>query len=111
MTIAADGAPGYLGLKTKTRVVSLVSGCHFRPFNTMETPVTETDVATEVWKLTAPPTAAVLAAKSTGELLFDGTDNPADTVGNRFQITGPVQPKYDGGRVHHVTVMCQRQVG
>lgn len=111
VTVTATGTSGYLGLKQKNRVVNLVAGVHFRPFITTETPDAETDVATEVWKLTAPVEAAVLAAKSTGELLYDGTTNPADVKANRFQIQGPIQPKSDLSQVHHVTIMCKRQVG
>jgi len=114
VTVTDIGTPGYLGIKQKTRSVTLVSGVHFRPFSTTEAPDAETDVATEVWKLTAPPVAAVLAAESTGELVYDGTDNPTydpDDVSNVFQIQGPVQPKQDLAELHHVTVMCRRQHG
>lgn len=112
VAIASTGSPGYLGLKAASRTKTVVSGVHFRPFKTEETPDAETDVATEVWKLTAPPEAAVLAAKSTGELLYDGTSDPADVEANRFSIIGPVQPKSDlSGVVDHVTIMCKRQVG
>lgn len=111
VVVASAGDPGYLGLKAKTRTKTLRSGVHFRPFRTMETPDAETDVATEVWKLTDAPDIVSLAAKSTGEILYDGTDDPDDVEANRFQITGPVQPKSDLSRVHHVTIMCKRQVG
>lgn len=112
VAIAATGSPGYQGIKATSRTKTVVSGVHFRPFQTLETPDTETDVATELWKLTAPPETAALVAKSTGELLYDGTDDPADVKANRFAITGPVQPKSGlGAKVHHVTIMCKRQVG
>lgn len=114
VTVTGTGSPGYLGLKTQTRSVTLVSGVHFRPFNATETPQTQTDVAVEVWKLTAPPDTAALAAKSTGEIVYDGTDNPtynpAD-LSNVFQIDGSIMPKYDDATVHHVTIMCKRQHG
>ena len=112
VTVTESGEPGYLGLKTKTKVVVKVSGCHFRPANATEVDG-QTDVATEVWKLTAPPAAAVLAAKSTGEIVYDGTDNPQlpSDLNELFRIDGRIQPKFDLDAVHHVTVMCKRQVG
>jgi hypothetical protein len=101
VTVTRSGSPGYLGVKPETRSTTTVSGCRFRPLTSTETPESETDVATGVWKCTAPPEAAALAAKSTGELEVDGVT---------YRITGPVQPKYDmDGTVHHVTILCQRQ--
>ncbi|MGV0785113.1 hypothetical protein [Mycolicibacterium sp. XJ775] len=102
VTVTETGAPGYLGKKAEARTEVEVAGCHFRPASVTETPDAETDVATEVWKLTAPPVAAVLNAKSTDELIY---------AGETFQIDGPIMPKYDLGALHHVTVMCKKQVG
>lgn len=96
------GTPGYLGKKAEVRTEVEVAGCHFRPASVTETPDGESNVATEVWKLTAPPVAAVLNAKSTGELVY---------AGETFQIDGPVMPKFDLGALHHVTVMCKKQAG
>lgn len=118
VTVASTGAVGWGGLKEKTKGATAVSGCRFRPFTTMEADQ-QTDVATEVWKLTAPPEAGVLAAASTGEILYDGTGSPDDldldspeAQAATWQIDGQVQPKYDlDGTVHHVTVMCKRQRG
>ncbi len=101
VTVTETGAPGFLGVKEKQRTEVSVTGCHFRPFKTTEV-VTESDVATEIWKCTAPPGAAVIAAKSTGEVKHNGLT---------FQIDGPIQLKYDiGTQVHHVTIFCKRQV-
>lgn len=95
------GTAGYLGLGRESRNSDTVFGCHFRPVNSIETPEGATDVATEVWKCTAPPVAAPLAATAGDELKWDG---------NTFQIVGPVQPKYNlDGTVHHVTIMAKRQ--
>lgn len=102
VTVAETGSPGYLGVKSKSRTEIEVTDCHFRPVGVSETPDAETNVATEVWKLTAPPVAAVLAAKPNGELIYDG---------KTFKIDGPVMPKYDFGALHHVTVMCKRALG
>lgn len=111
VTVTKTGGPGFMGVEAENRATTLVSGVHFRPLNTIETPVAATDVATEIWKCTAPPEAGVLAAQSTGTVLFDGTNSPADVEANRFQIEGPIMPKYDGSQVHHVTIMCKRQHG
>lgn len=108
VTVSEIGEPGYLGIKEKQRSVTLLHGCHFRQLSADEI-VTETDVVTEVWKGTCPPEAAALAAKSTGEVLYDGTSNPSDTKVNTFHIDGPKAPKSDLGQVHHVTVICKRQ--
>lgn len=100
VTVTETGQPGFLGVKAKVRSEVAVSGCHFRPFKTTEL-VTETDVATEIWKCTAPAEAAVIAAKSTGEVKHNGLT---------FQIEGPIQLKCDlGNQVHHVTIFCKRQ--
>ncbi len=111
VAIAETGPPGYLGVKAKQRIVTLRHGVHFRPAGVSETPDAETNVATELWKLTDAPDLVTLAAKSTGEVIYDGTDNPADVQANRFQIDGPIQPKHDFGGAHHVTIMCKRKSG
>lgn len=113
VTVTDSGDPGYLGLKSKTRALVRVAGCHFRPVATAEVQA-QTDVSTEVWKLTAPPAVAALAAEATGEIAYDGTDSPEIPVDPNalFRITGPIQPKSGpDGSVHHVTVMCRRQRG
>lgn len=114
VTVTKTGGPGFMGVEGETRTLNLVSGVHFRPLNTIETPVAETNVATEIWKCTAPPETGALAAQSTGEIVYDGTTSPQydpDDTSNVFQIEGPVMPKYDGANVHHVTIMCKRQHG
>ena len=95
------GTPGYLGLAVESRSSDTVFGCHFRPVSASETPEGTNDVATEVWKLTAPPVSAALNAHAGDELSYDDMT---------FQIVGPVMPKYNlDGTVHHVTVMAKRQ--
>lgn len=102
VTVSHTGDPGYLGIKATSRSDNTVFGCHFRPVSATETAENSAyDVATTVWKLTAPPEAGVLAAASTGELTYDDM---------HFQITGPIMPKYNlDGTVHHVTIMAKRQ--
>lgn len=118
VAITAAGQPGWGGLRDKTKVATPLGGCHFRPASSTETPDSQTDVTTEVWKLTAPPAAAALAVKANGELVYDGSEHPEDIdlesdagKAATFQIDGPIMPKYDGGQVHHVTIMCKRQAG
>lgn len=103
VTVTESGDPGYLGMKTETRTETPVEGCRFRPLNADETPDGTTDISTGMWKCTAPPEAAVLAAESTGELKVDGVT---------YQIEGPVMPKPDmAGNLHHVTILCKKQDG
>lgn len=118
VAVVETGQPGWGGLKAKARTVTPQSGCHFRPASSTETPDTQTDVTTEVWKLTAPPEAAVLAVKANGELVYDGSDHPElldlESDAGRaatFQIFGPIMPKYDLDAIHHVTIFCKRQAG
>jgi len=102
ITVTRSNTPGYLGIGATSRSDNTVFGCHFRPVSASETAENSAyDVATEIWKLTAPPEAGVLATASTGELTYDDMT---------FQITGPVMPKYNlDGTVHHVTIMAKRQ--
>lgn len=103
VSVTDTGVPGYLGVKTQTRTETPVTGCRFRPFNVTETADSETDIATGIWKCTAPPVAAAVNATPGDEVKVDGVT---------YQIDGPVQPKRDPyGVLHHVTVMCKRQAG
>lgn len=110
--IAQSGAPGYLGMKSETRTDVTVTGCRGRVLSAQETAELQTDVASEIWKWTLPPEAAAATARSTGELVYDGTANPVRTATSVFQIDGPIRPKYDmDGTLHHVTLMAKRQAG
>lgn len=116
VAVTETGPIGWGGLKSKTRVATPLAGCHFRPASSTEIDA-QTDVTTEVWKLTAPPAAAAMAVKANGELAYDGTDHPElldlDSDAGKaatFQIDGPIMPKYGlDNLVHHVTIMCKRQ--
>ena len=110
--VTQTGAPGFLGIKSETRTDVTVSGCRGRVLSATETAELQTDVATEIWKWTLPAAAAAATAKSTGELVYDGTATPARTAASVFQIDGPIQPKYNmDGTLHHVTLMAKRQAG
>lgn len=118
VSVTGTGEPGWGGLKQKTRVATRVAGVQFWPVSSDETPVTQTDVTTEVWRLIASPEAAVLAAKGNGQLVYDGTDHPElldlDSDAGRaatFEIDGQHMPRQDFSALHHVTIFCKRQVG
>ena len=102
VTVSDTGAPGWGGLKAEARTEVTVAGCHVRPVSVSEVDG-QTNVASERWKITAPPVAAALNASPTGEVRFGG---------GTFLIDGPVQPKRDmAGELSHVTVLCKRQMG
>jgi hypothetical protein len=76
-----------------------VAGCLMRPYRPTEQ-VTLTDVATEVWRCTAPPVTAALNATAANVLLYQG---------NTYQIIG-VEPFPDlSGVIDHVRITCQLQ--
>lgn len=96
-----DGVLDRLGIAAKVRTEVAVPGCRFRPLSTEEQ-VGLTDAATQVWKGTCPPNAAVLAAKAIDEVKVSGVT---------YQIVGGVKPYTDfSNAVHKVTVMCQKQI-
>ncbi len=119
LSVTETGQPGWGGIREDVRVATRCPGVRFRPYSSVETPVTQTDVTTERWKLTAPADAVALAVKGNGELLYDGTEHPElldldaeSTLQFVFQVDGQKMPKHDmDGPVHHVTIMCKRQVG
>ena len=103
VTFTLDGTADNLGVKHESATEVAVAGCRFRPLSAAETAETEFDVATEVWKCTAPPAAAVLAADSTGYLRCDG-----DT----YAIVGGPQPFTDlYGVPFKVTILAQKHAG
>lgn len=102
VTVTHSGTPGYLGVTGESRSETVVSGCRFRPAQVSEATDGVTSVAAGRWRATCPPVSAALNAQPGGEVKCGGVT---------FLIDGPVQPKYDiDGNLHHVTVMCKRQV-
>lgn len=94
------GAPDRNGIPKETRTNVDVPGCRFRPLRTDEK-VGLTDIASEVWKCTAPPVEAVLEASTVSELEY---------AGETYQLMGEVQPFNDmGSTVHKVTVLARKQ--
>lgn len=84
----------------------VVKDCHFAPARGLRTWGEDQelgDISTEVFKLTAPPNTALLAAKARDEVKVNGVT---------YQIRGGVQPFYDmGGALYKITVYCERRVG
>ena len=96
-----DGALDRLGIPTKVRTEVSVTGCRFRPLS-VEEAVTLTDVATEMWKCTAPPHPAVLAATAIDEVKHKDIT---------YQLVGGVKlfPYAESDAIYKVTVMCKRE--
>lgn len=86
---------------TEVRTEVDVVGCHFRPLTAKEK-LELGDVATDPWKCTAPPDAAVLAAAAVDELKHKGVT---------YKVIGGVRPFNDfSDRVFKCTVICERTV-
>jgi hypothetical protein len=103
IALTGTGVYDELGVEVKTPTPVDVKGCLHRPLSAAETPVWVTDLATQIWKTTAPADAAAVAAKATGELRVNGVT---------YEIVGGAKPYNDfSGNVHHVTVLSKIQVG
>lgn len=92
------GTPGRLGTKTLIPTPVAVTGCRHRPLTAKEAADVMTNVATQVWKTTAPPEAAAVAAKSTGKLQVDGVT---------YDIVGGAEPFEDFADPFKVTIYSQ----
>jgi hypothetical protein len=85
----------------------VVPNVRFRPLTASEI-VALTDVSIEMWKLTAPPVAAVLNISPTGQVEYTGPET--NGVVAVFEIDGGIEPFTDAsGQLFKVTVMCKRQ--
>lgn len=97
------GVTSALGTRQKAETLTEVPGCHHRPLTFTETPEHETNVSTETWKTTAPPTPVVLAAKAGDVIRVNGVT---------FHIIGGPQPHTDlSGHPFKVTLTSRRQTG
>jgi len=63
---------GSLGEKTPGTIQVPVYNCRHRPLSDAETPEYLTDIATQVWKTTAPPVPVAINASPTGQLIVGG---------------------------------------
>lgn len=103
VTFTLDDDEDNLGVRAEIPSETAVTGCRFRPLSFAETAQTEFDVSTQIWKCTAPPAAAILAADEKGYLRVDG-----DT----YSIVAGPQPFCDmEGRVFKVTLLAQKHDG
>lgn len=96
-----DGAKDRLGIPAKVRTEVPVTGCRFRSL-TFEEKITLTDVATEMWRCTAPSDPAVLAAKAIDEVKHKGIT---------YDIVGGVEmfPYAENDSIYKVSVLCKKQ--
>jgi hypothetical protein len=101
VTLAETGTANSLGVKPKLPTNVDVEGCRHRPLKASETPENlGLDTGTQVWKTTAPPAAAAIAARSTGRMIVDGVT---------YNIIGGAMPFKDHtGRVFKVTILSTR---
>lgn len=86
------------GLEGMTESTVSVAGCRHRPLKADEAPVDVTNLATQIWKTTAPPEAAAVAAKSNGRLTVDGV---------AYEILGGAQPFEDFSGLFKVTILSK----
>ena len=105
VTIGSGTTRNRLNQPTPTRTLTTVSGVLMRPVSATEE-TTLTEISNEIWRCTCPPDTVV---SSSGEVLYDGTVNPADTPANRFRVTA-VQPFVDfAGDITHIRVTCEKE--
>lgn len=99
VTVTDTGVAGRLGTKGQSESATAVSGCRHRPLTFEETAEYDTNVTTEMWKTTAPPDPAVLAAKSNDLIRVNGVT---------YQLIGGPRPHPDmDGRPFKVTLVSK----
>jgi hypothetical protein len=102
-TLAGTGTYSELGEEITTESQVSVPGCRHRPLSAQETPVSLTDVGTQIWKSTCPPVDAAVTAQTRGTLLVDGVV---------YEIVGGAQPFTDmSGVMFKVTILSKIQEG
>lgn len=90
------GNPAQIAMSTD------VTGCLFRPAKFTETSPIDTQQVLQLWKCTAPPVAAVLAASATDSVIVDGVT---------YQISGGTEVFADfSGQPFKVTIYCDLQL-
>jgi hypothetical protein len=99
----ADGTANALGTYSQVETTTDVKNCRHRPLAFKETAEYDIDVATEMWKTTAPPAAAVLAAQADDVIRVDGVE---------YQIIGGPRHHRDmAGKPFKVTLISKIHVG
>ncbi len=103
VSYAETGSRGALGTYAQAETATDVVGCRHRPMAFQETSEYDVDVATELWRTTAPPEPAVLAAPADGVLRVDGVT---------YRIIGGPRCHADlDGTPFKVTIVSQRTTG
>lgn len=98
ISLVGTGTYDDFGFEITTEAEVEVEGCRHRPLSAKEAAEAFGNVATQVWKTTAPPEAAAIAAASTGKL----------TEGGRtFHILGGAQPFEDFADEFKVTILSE----
>lgn len=100
VTVTGTGVYDEFNNETMTETDVPVTGCRHRPLRAEEAAEMFGNVATQVWKTTAPPEAAAIAAKSTGTLKEGG---------RTFHILGGAQPFEDLADPFKVTILSEIQ--
>lgn len=100
ISIVGTGEYDELGAEIVDEVAVPEAGCRHRPLRAEEMPEALTNIATQVWKTTAPSSAAAKVAASTGVLEVDGV---------RYEIIGGAQPFEDFSDPFKVTILSKIQ--
>jgi hypothetical protein len=101
VVVSGTGTYDSLGGETVTRTETAVTGCRHRPLRFDETPEWVTNIATQVWKTTAPPVAAAMAANAKAELIVGGV---------RYRVIAGAEVFTDqAGTPHKVTILSEKQ--
>jgi hypothetical protein len=100
VTATGNGVFDEYGIEGTTDVDVPVTGCRHRPLRADEVPISLGEVATQIWKTTAPPEAAAIAAKSSGTLKEGG---------RTFFIVGGAQPFEDFSDPFKCTILSKIQ--
>jgi len=98
VTVTGTGVFDEFGNEGTTEVDVPVTGCRHRPLSAAEAAEAFGNVATQVWKTTAPPAAAAVAAKSTGTLKEGG---------RTFHVLGGAKPFEDMSNPFKVTILSE----
>jgi len=72
VSLVGTGEFDDFGFEITTETEVPVYGCRHRPLSAKEAAEALGNVAEQIWKTTAPPEAAAIAAASTGKLKVDG---------------------------------------
>lgn len=98
VTVTGTGVFDDNGFETTAPTDVPVEGCRHRPLSASEASEVLGDVGRQVWKTTAPPEAAAIAAKSTGTLKVDG---------KTFHIVGGTQTFEDYSEPFKCTILSE----